>query len=397
MAVVLVTDGDQRAALATVRSLGRAGHAPLVLSETGRSLAGASRFAAREVRAPAPLTDPAGFAAAVRGLVREAGVEVVLPIAEPSVLALLPAREALAPAALPFPSLEAFRTASDKAWAATAAESVGIAAPERRVLSGPGDAAALPRHAPHPRVLKPARSVQGGRKLSVGYVAAGDDLHAAVAALPPEAFPLLVQERVEGPGTGVFLLRWDGRTHAAFAHRRLREKPPSGGVSVLREGTALDADLRGRCEALLDRLDWRGVAMLELKVSVDDGRPYLMEINGRLWGSLQLALDSGVDFPARLVALALGRDPGPAPPWRTGVRTRWTLGDLDHLLLRLRRDPRALGLPPDAPGRAAASLAFLRGFLPPVRSEVFRWSDPYPFARETRAWVRALRRPSTSP
>jgi hypothetical protein len=36
--------------------------------------------------------------------------------------------------------------------------------------------------------------------------------------------------------------------------------------------------------------------MVEFK---DDGvnPPCLMEINGRFWGSLQLAIDAGVDFP----------------------------------------------------------------------------------------------------
>ncbi len=51
--------------------------------------------------------------------------------------------------------------------------------------------------------------------------------------------------------------------------------------------------------------------MVEFKADARTGTPYLMEINGRFWGSLQLAIDAGVDFPAILVAAALG---APIPP-----------------------------------------------------------------------------------
>ena len=37
--------------------------------------------------------------------------------------------------------------------------------------------------------------------------------------------------------------------------------------------------------------------MVEFKHDERDGVPKLMEINGRFWGSLQLAIDAGVDFP----------------------------------------------------------------------------------------------------
>ena len=46
--------------------------------------------------------------------------------------------------------------------------------------------------------------------------------------------------------------------------------------------------------------------MVEYKRDSSTGQPYLMEVNGRFWGSLQLAIDSGVDFPRILVACALG-------------------------------------------------------------------------------------------
>jgi predicted ATP-grasp superfamily ATP-dependent carboligase len=187
----------------------------------------------------------------------------------------------------------------------------------------------------------------------------------------------------------VFLLLWNGQLKAAFSHRRIREKPPSGGVSVYRESIPLDPELLTRSRALLDAFEWDGVAMIEYKVDERTGMPYLMEINGRFWGSLQLAVDAGVDFPALLAALALGLDPEPVTTYRVGVRSRWWWGDVDHLLARLRRSPEALALPPGSPGRWRALADFLT-LHRTDRNEILRSDDPRPFLRETGQWVQGL-------
>ena len=74
--------------------------------------------------------------------------------------------------------------------------------------------------------------------------------------------------------------------------------------------------------------------MVEYKVT-PAGAPYLMEINARFWGSLQLAVSCGVDFPYLLAQSMLGREPSHHGGYVEGRRCRWLLGDLDHLYLRL--------------------------------------------------------------
>ena len=131
---------------------------------------------------------------------------------------------------------------------------------------------------------------------------------------------------------------------------------------------------------------WQGVAMVEFKRDAKTGTPYLMEINGRFWGSLQLAVDAGVDFPALVVAAALGHQPLPVLQYRIGVRSRWWWGDIDHLLIRLRHSATHLALPPDAPSSWRVLGEFLALWRPGDRSEVFRITDPRPFLRETAQW-----------
>jgi hypothetical protein len=110
-----------------------------------------------------------------------------------------------------------------------------------------------------------------------------------------------------------------------------------------------------------------------------------MEINGRFWGSLQLAIDAGVDFPVLLVDAALGRPHPPATDYRHFVRSRWLWGDIDHLIARMRRSARTLALPEGSPGRPRAVLDFIAAFATP--DEVARLDDWRPGWKEFVNWL----------
>lgn len=392
---VLVTDGEQRSALAVVRSLGAAGYPVYVCASRRRSLAGASRYARGEALVTDPLADPQRFAADVRALIARWNIGVLIPIGDASLLASLPERARMPNVIVPFPDERVVRRIADKAAVLDAAGTVGIAVPRQQTARDPDALAAMAPSIEYPAVLKPSRSVaeHGGRrtKLLVRHVASAAELASAALDLDPAAYPVLVQQRVIGPGIGIFLLVWNGDTLATFAHRRIREKPPAGGVSVYRESVAADAELVRRSRTLLDAFGWCGVAMVEFKIDERTGTPYLMEINGRFWGSLQLAIDAGVDFPALLLGAALGRQPAPVTTYTTGVRSRWFWGDVDHLLARLRRSRDALSLPPGTPGRWAAIRAFFSVEGGVDREEILRRDDPRPFFRETVQWLSSLR------
>jgi len=376
---ILITDGNERAALAAARSLVQAGHAVSVCTPARLSLAGASRGVHSHRVGTDPLQDPARYVAELARFARRGNPTVLLPMTDPSVEAVLEYRDEL-PAAVtvPFPDLATYRAASDKAHVMALAEASGFAVPETRVLMTAADP--IPDAAFFPAFVKPHRSVVsvGGvrRKVAVTPVVDPSACRATLAALPASAFPVLLQRRVSGVGEGFFALRWEGRMVAMFAHRRLREKPPSGGVSVYRESIALEEGLAGPGVRLLEALDWNGVAMIECKREAATGRQVIMEVNGRFWGSLQLAIDAGVDFPALLVRCAAG-ETVPAPrDYRVGVRSRWFWGDVDQLYLRLR----------NGGSRLQAVREFLRG-TSNDRSEVLRWRDPAPFLVESLQWL----------
>jgi predicted ATP-grasp superfamily ATP-dependent carboligase len=379
---VLITDGEQRTALAAARSLGREGHHVFVCSSTARSLTGASRYVSAQAVVPKPVEDPAGYVEAVSRCCAEWRIDMVLPITDQSLAALLPARDRLG-APIPWPSAERFAQVSDKYEIQAAAAELGIAIPRQHVLARSEDRASLDADALHyPIVVKPSRSLRNGEHFLVRHVPDATHLRAQLDALSPNAYPVLLQERIVGPGVGIFLLVWDGVLLASFSHRRLREQPPSGGSSVYCESIAADGRLVRLSKALLDHFDWRGVAMIEFKVEASTGIPYLLEVNGRFWGSLQLAIAAGVDFPVLLVNAARGLPVGPLPAYSVGIRMRSGWRDVDHLLARIRWSPRALALPPDAPSRWEALVEFLR-WRRVDRPEILALSDPMPFLHQT--------------
>lgn len=393
MATVLVTDGSERSALAVVRSLGRAGHTVLVGAASASALALGSRWCTEGLLLPDPLTAPDLYAQQLAAVAAARNVDVVVPVTDAAVLAVLSHRAAFGSIVVPSAGVEAFARVSDKAWAVRTAPSLGIAVPRQVALASPDDGA-LPGSLSFPVVVKPTRSVSGGagshNRHPVVHAADAGELRRVLTSLPESAWPVLVQERVLGPGIGVFLLVWNGTLVAAFMHRRLREKPPSGGVSVLAESIPRDDALIERSRALLEAAGWQGVAMVEYKRDEISGAPVLMEINGRFWGTLQLALDAGVDFPRLLVDAALGRPVAPVTAWTAGVRGRWFWGDMDHCLARLRHSARSLHLPPAAPGRLLTLAAVLGETLRGAGGQVFRADDPGPAFREFAARLRGL-------
>jgi predicted ATP-grasp superfamily ATP-dependent carboligase len=355
------------------------------------SLAGSSKFSFAEAGVANALDAPAQFVSEVADLIERWRIDTLIPITEPSLLALLPERESLG-VNIPWPDVETFRAISDKKALLSTAASLGIAVPRQVVVRTSDEALALdPATLDYPLVLKPSRSVgeHDGQRVSLGvrHVASAGALRAEIAALGDAAYPLLLQQRIVGPGIGIFLLIWKEKLLATFAHKRLREKPPSGGVSVYSESVLADAELVEKSRLLLERMGWRGVAMVEFKREASTGIAYLMEVNGRFWGSLQLAIDAGVDFPRLLVAAATDEALPATTDYRVGSRSRWWWGDVDHLLARWRTDAASLALPAGAPSKWRATLDFLTFWYPHDHNEVFRLKDPRPFLRETIEWL----------
>ncbi|MEK7499553.1 MAG: ATP-grasp domain-containing protein, partial [Patescibacteria group bacterium] len=195
--------------------------------------------------------------------------------------------------------------------------------------------------------------------------------------------PFMLQEFVPGSGAGIFALYNQGQAIAFFAHQRIREKPPEGGISVFSRSVVVPIELERSARALLDDVQWHGVAMVEFR-QTPTGEYYLMEVNTRFWGSLQLAIDSGVDFPALLLAACEGQDLPARIPYREGQQLRWLLGDFDSLYLYCRGKY-------NWKLKLRRLLQFLNPLGKHLRYEVNRWEDLGPAWQELKNYIRQLR------
>ncbi|HSX49486.1 MAG TPA: ATP-grasp domain-containing protein [Cellvibrio sp.] len=337
--LILVLDAAQRSALAVTRSLGKIEGITVVTAEaSSNALAGTSCFSNEFIQCPSSTNTPQDFIAWLQTLCSTRQFSLIIPVTEITSQLLLMHQAQLPQVILPFASYNTVMSLADKHQLLLQAQQSGVPVP---AFTHHTSAATLQSDSiTYPCVIKPCKSriytPEGWISTSVKLVSDRAELD---KVLHRETYlqhsPFMVQEFIPGTGAGLFCLYHHGKAIAFFAHRRLREKPPQGGVSVLSESIEVDKTLQHYAQQLLDHVGWHGVAMVEFRVT-PDGKPYLMEVNTRFWGSLQLAIDSGVDFPRWLVELALGKTPVVPSYYRIGQRLRWLLGDLDSLYLYLK-------------------------------------------------------------
>jgi len=391
---VLVTDAGRGSAIAVIRSLGRAGVSVIAADLDPRSAGFRSRYATEHVVYPDPGADSEAVVGLLRSVAANRGVDLIVPVSDDLLLPLARARNRFEGiCALALPDDAALARVTDKWATVELALNTGVAVPRTVLADTTADALAAARRLGWPVVLKPASSrvLREGRieRFEVAYAESAEGVTAAMAPLEGRV-KVLVQEYRVGEAHGVELLADEGHPLMAFQHRRLHEVPISGGASSLREGVPLDPVLLGQATRLLRELRWTGLAMVEFRVGPEG--PVLMEVNGRIWGSLPLAAKSGVDFPLGLANLYLGaRVPGGGPPTATaqelGVRSRDLGRELVWIasVLRRRRPYPFL----EAPPRRAALAAALRLPLPQDGFDVFSRDDPSPAFADA---VHAIRR-----
>jgi len=389
---ILILDANQRSALACMRSLGRMDGLELLAADSLPSaLAGQSRFCRGYSQHPSVRETPDAFIDWLVDCQQREGIDLLFPMTEftSQLILMHNQRHPEAALALPFADAERLLSLGDKGRLVERAGRLGIAVPESRLYARAAevDTASI---GDYPVVIKPCRSHLwlGDRWLTTSVQIARDraELETCLATSPwLQDHDFMLQRFITGHGGGVFALYNRGQAVCFFAHRRLREKPPQGGVSVLSESVVPDPRMQQAARELLDDAGWHGVAMVEFRID-ESGKAWLMEVNTRFWGSLQLAIDAGVDFPQLLYRATRGEPLPEMSGYRTGQRLRWLLGDLDSLYLVLRDRRYGIG------DKLRRLLAFFTPHPFSTRHEVNRWSDPMPAWAELKQYIADLRR-----
>ncbi len=381
MASVLVTDGHFRKTLAAVRSLGCKGIDVTVGERTFLNTSFFSKYCSRRLVYPSPRQSPDRFIEFLLREIRENRYDCILPMEEETLLVLAKYHSEISRYTFFLgPELEKIEFVRDKGNLMGFAETHGIPTPKTFQISPSPEASEVPSCGPEsnvvqdlnrvldkipiPAVIKPR--VSSG-SLGIMYVKNRKDLIPSYQSVHRRfPFPLIQEWIPNGGGTYGFSALFDGRSNikAAFVHKKLRMYPIEGGPSTLGEGVE-HPQIMELGLSLLKSLSWAGVGMAEFKVDPGDGIPKLMEVNPRFWGSLQLAVVSGVDFPYLLLRMARRESFEPVLRYKLGKRFRWFLfGDILHFL--------------NNPNRFHLHPSFFRFFDPDTSYDVFSRDDPLP-------------------
>ena len=379
---ILVTDAGRGSAIAIIRSLGRSGYRVLAADCQRDSLGFHSRYMTKSFVHPDPRHDPVGFLNAIEKIVDAEVVDLIIPVTDLAMQPLAAERERFAgKTQLAIPADEALRVTTDKDLTLALAASLEIPVSPTRVVETLAAAQEAAAEWGWPLVVKPGSSHKmngddGIESFEVTYAESARDLEHKLERFVGRC-SILLQRYCRGVGVGIELLMSEGRPLAAFAHQRRREIPLSGGASAYRESIPLDPELYSYAVRILGALNWTGLAMVEFKVGE---RIELMEINGRVWGSLPLAVASGMDFPTLLARLYLDGDTTVEPQIRGGydygVRARDLQRDLLWIASVMTRKRRYHFFP--MPSRARAVSALLGILNPRRRHDMLTWDDPLP-------------------
>jgi predicted ATP-grasp superfamily ATP-dependent carboligase len=332
---VLVTNATRNSGLATLRALARAGVE--VVAADDRRLP----FGLRSRHCHLFRTHPPEGEACAEGLleiVRETRPDVLLPVGSQLTRIVARHRVRFEPhVALLLPDDAALGEAFDNAATLRACARLGIPAPA--LLDREQAIARL--EADEVVVVKPRPDV--GLAQGVRYVRRAADLDAALRECSERFGEPSIVEFVPGPEDAMrslsLLYDRESRLVAHFTCQKLRQFPPSGGVTAL--GVCRDDErLLEQMAPLFAAWRWRGGAEVELKVDSRDGVARVIEVNPRFSGLIGFPLACGVNLPllACRVAAGLAPEVAGAPAQRAGRRYR-NSGALLRTLVAPERTP----------------------------------------------------------
>mgnify|MGYP000299989039 CR=1 FL=1 len=307
---ILILDGDQFSTLAIVRSLGRKGLMITVAAVEDNAICRHSKYTHNFFTYPNPLINTDDFYKSILDRLNINTYELVIPVTELTTLPLAKIRKQIEQKTiLAVADDSALEQVTDKAQTFKLAKELGVPVPISYTITNHQELKNCIEHIHYPIVLKPSRSITNPAndiraKLTVDYAFSKEELQKKVISLLKNS-EIILQEYFEGTGVGIELIADQGKIIHAFQHQRQHELPLTGGGSCLRKSVAINPTLLKYSQDLIKALNWHGVAMVEFKYNETNNQSCLMEINGRFWGSLPLAVSSGSDFPWYLYQLLI--------------------------------------------------------------------------------------------
>lgn len=319
---IFVTDANYKHSLGIIRSLGSKSlnvscgstyfnHLPISFY---------SNYVKSTFFYPNPQKYPEKFCSYLKKIMIKNNIDILIPVGYEVFSAISNNIKMFEEYNLPITNIEAFQIAASKSATISLANSLGIPGPQTIEIDSIEDLKKIKMD--FPLVVK---GIFGAGFVKYAYNFNELEYYVKKIHDLQGVFPI-VQEYISGDGYGFFGLFNKGSPRAYFMHKRLREYPITGGPSTCAQ-SIYDKQLLSYGLKILQKLNWNGVAMVEFKKDNKNGDYKIMEINPKFWGSLDLAIASGVDFPYLLYEMILNGDIKPHFSYKVGLKYMWPFPD----------------------------------------------------------------------
>jgi len=371
----LVTNADDWMSLAAIRSLGRHGVKVTAASHLNKSMGFHSKYCAQRAYYPDPKKAGNRVSDHLLKMVKKNGFDVFLPVGEDALIPVMKSRDRFSPhVKLPFPDFMTMDKADDKSKTFKEAVKAGLAIPKTLFMEDLSDVGKAVKKLEFPVVIKPYRGC-GSR----GHVVLNSpkNIEKIFRSTVSVHGPSMIQEYINGDKYSVSAL-FDGmhRPVRVCVHRVLKQFPLSGGPQILSE-TVHEPGIMEFGLKMLRHLKWYGLAHVEIVVDRKEGKPRMIEINPRVYGSVSLPIAAGVDYPWLLFRMAVGEEIKPDLSYRAGVRCRLLFpGCFRHLVRVMFGVQNRGGF--DCPSRMSTLADFFKFYGRDLHYFILSKDDPMP-------------------
>ena len=326
---ILVTDVDMKHSLGIVRSLGKIGIKPYLLSSSKNSICSYSKYANQEI-----IINKNFDKEELVQITLEYKIELIILVGTNSFMKIVPWKNYLKENGINIITVdeEKQNIAFSKKDTYSLASKINIPIAKTFYPQTFNELNILKTQITFPCVIKGLYEV-GGNIVDYAYtenelILKYNNLCNKYNIEEKDGLPML-QEYITGSGCAFFAVYNNGKCGLTFQHKRIREYPISGGFSVCAKSYK-NNKVEEYGKKLLDKLNWHGVAMVEFKLN-DKGIPILMEINPKFWGSTDLALEAGVNFPKALIDIHLNQEIKYSNNYKIPFKYHWPFqGDILH-------------------------------------------------------------------
>jgi len=322
MVKVFVLDGRSLASLAIVRSLGKKGFEIQCGEEFGLNLTRFSKYVKKSWIYPSPNSNPDAFIKEIKKITEQEKFDMIIPVRDDTTLLVAKHAKDLSHITnLYIAEYDAIRLLQDKAETIRIAQKCGVPHPQTW-FPEETDLKEILKNLKTPFLIR-ARISSGSR--GIAFVRKGEDFFEQYESVRRDFGEPMIQEYVQKKSycTACVLLDHHSDEVASFAYERVKEYPLSGGPTVVGISCKNDEVIRYAL-SLLKSIGWRGVAEVEFIID-QQGIPKLLEVNPRFWMPLNLAIQSGVDFPYLLYQLAMKNPVSKPETYTIPMKYRWVI------------------------------------------------------------------------